>query len=151
MAGWYRDITSKKKDPLFYLMLLLIIVLASCQSSESKIEELTKEFLIGTWVYVDMEQNGPPDYFHFTDDEDYFTAESLSNLDVSPGSTGTYILEGPNLTIEFDDNSPTCAGGFWNFQLELTQSGYLIFDTISYKCPEGRTHVVPWIFSRVSN
>ena len=162
MAGRYRCITSKKRVPLLCLILLFSIILASCEPSEPKVEELTKEFLIGTWVWVDMEQDEDPRYQRFTANGDYIWGDSQSNPEyplligtVTPEEStffrGTYTLNGSDLTIEVDENSPACAGGFWKYQLEITQSGDLIFDTTSYECPEGLTHVVPWTYSRVSD
>lgn len=151
MVEWYRYIKIKKKVPLFCLMLLVIIILASCQQSEPKIEELTKEFLIGTWFQPKQYQNGDPSYLQFTEKGFFIEADSQSNLEVSPKYTGRYTFKDSSLHMKFDDSSLGCAGGFWNFQLEITPNQDLIFDTISYKCPEGRVRRVPSTYSRVSD
>jgi hypothetical protein len=78
MAGWYRYITRKKKVPLFCLMLLVIIILASCQDKSARAAPMS-------CTIITVSQG---DMALFGNNEDYISPETY--YWIRPGSDKTY-------------------------------------------------------------
>ena len=90
---------------------------------------ITPENIIGTWeippaCFLRLNQDGTFQY----------AGGTIANLDDQPWQSGSFELDGEQLSLITSDDSLLCAGERWDVEAQLTEESWLVFITLEDSC-----------------